>query len=580
MRGRVISKADRVAAALAVAGLLILFPSLPADAAEVVGGTTPTAPCTQDASTGALACLDGSRVGGDGASGPYQLGYSSSAGGLGNATGNMAIGKGSSVGMGGQGANGTAGGSGGVGGSGGGYNLAFGAGSSAGNGGKAGDGSAGGTGGDGGAGGNYNIALGDGSEAGNGADGKEGCCGFKGTSGTAGTDNNVAIGRNAKATGGGSVVLGAGSTDAGLANVVSVGSASQQRRIVNVAAGVAATDAANVGQLTALGTSLNANLGGVAAWLGGGAAYSGGVFTAPTFAVQGNSYGNVGAALSAIDTQLTAIKGRADLAVYYDDASKASLTLGGGSGSGSGSGGTSGGTQVAGVADGTAADHAVNKGQMDAGDAAAIDAAGNYTDTREAAIRTDMATADANVLSSAKAHADSGDAATLAAANGHTDNREAAIRTDMATADANVLSSARAHADSGDATTLQSARSYADGTASQAVAAANSYTDSRFEAVDLQFDGLRREMDDRFTRQDRRIDRMGAMSSAMLNMAVNAAGSQSNGGRVSVGAGFQGSEKALSIGYGRKLGARGSFSLGGAFSGSEKSGGIGFGVDL
>lgn len=539
MRGRVISKADRVAAALAVAGLLILFPSLPADAAEVVGGTTPTAPCTQDASTGALACLDGSRVGGDGASGPYQLGYSSSAGGLGNATGNMAIGKGSSVGMGGQGANGTAGGSGGVGGSGGGYNLAFGAGSSAGNGGKAGDGSAGGTGGDGGAGGNYNIALGDGSEAGNGGDGKEGCCGFKGTSGTAGTDNNVAIGRNAKATGGSSVALGAGSTDAGLANVVSVGSASQQRRVVNVAAGVAATDAANVGQLTALGTSLNANLGGVAAWLGGGAAYSGGVFTAPTFAVQGNSYGNVGAALSAIDTQLTAIKGRADLAVYYDDASKASLTLDGGSGSGSGSGGTSGGTQVAGVADGTAADHAVNKGQMDAGDAAAIDAAGNYTDTREAAIRTDMATADANVLSSAKAHADSGDA-----------------------------------------TTLQSARSYADGTASQAVAAANSYTDSRFEAVDLQFDGLRREMDDRFTRQDRRIDRMGAMSSAMLNMAVNAAGSQSNGGRVSVGAGFQGSEKALSIGYGRKLGARGSFSLGGAFSGSEKSGGIGFGVDL
>lgn len=539
MRGRVISKADRVAAALAVAGLLILFPSLPADAAEVVGGTTPTAPCTQDASTGALACLDGSRVGGDGASGPSKPGYSSSAGGLGNATGNTAIGKGSSVGMGGQGANGTAGGSGGVGGSGGGYNLAFGAGSSAGNGGKAGDGVAGGTGGDGGAGGNYNIALGDGSEAGNGADGKEGCCGFKGTSGTAGTDNNVAIGRNAKASGGGSVVLGAGSTDAGLANVVSVGSSSQQRRIVNVAAGVAATDAANVGQLTALGTSLNANLGGVAAWLGGGAAYSGGVFTAPTFAVQGNSYGNVGAALSAIDTQLTAIKGRADLAVYYDDASKASLTLGGSSGTGSGSGGTLGGTQVAGVADGTAADHAVNKGQMDAGDAAAIDAAGNYTDTREAAIRTDMATADAT-----------------------------------------VLSSARAHADSGDATTLQSARSYADGTASQAVAAANSYTDSRFEAVDLQFDGLRREMDDRFTRQDRRIDRMGAMSSAMLNMAVNAAGSQSNGGRVSVGAGFQGSEKALSIGYGRKLGARGSFSLGGAFSGSEKSGGIGFGVDL
>ncbi len=536
MRGRVVSKADRVTVALAVAGLLTLFPSLPADAAEVVGGTTPTAPCNQDASTAALACLDGSRVGGDGASGPYKFGYFGTAGGVGNATGNIAIGKGSSVGMGGQGANGTAGGTGGVGGSGGAYNLAFGAGSSAGNGGKAGDGVAGGIGGDGGAGGNYNIALGDGSEAGNGADGAEGCCGFRGTSGTAGTDNNVAIGRNAKASGGGSVVLGAGSTDAGLANVVSVGSASQQRRIVNVAAGVANTDAVNVSQLNVLGGTLNAGIGGLAAWLGGGASYNGGVFSAPNYSIQGAGYGNVGAALSAIDTQLTAIKGRADLAVYYDDASKATLTLGGGAGTGSA--GTTAGTQVAGVADGSAADHAVNKGQMEAGDAVAVASSKAYTDTREGALRSDMATADANVLASANAHADSGDAATL-----------------------------------------QSARGYADSAANHAVTTANSYTDSRFQAVDLQFDGLRREMDDRFTRQDRRIDRNGAMSSAMLNMAVNAGGSQS-AGRIAVGAGFQGGEKALSIGYGRKLGSRGSFSLGGAFSGSEKSGGIGFGMDL
>ncbi len=539
---RVIRFSVRPSTGLGLAATLLLAVTAGPVMAQASGGITPTTPCQQDPVAGALACLPGSRAGTDGDGGAADSGGTpvpGGAGGTGAGAGNMAIGLNSNAGGGGNGGTANSGGTGGVGGAGGKGNLAMGIGSSAGRGGDGGEGTAGGTGGVGGAGGGNNIAIGNGSSAGNGGLGGTGCCGFGGPTGTAGTDDNIAIGNNAIASGGGSVVLGTGSTDAGVANVVSVGSASQQRRIVNVAAGVAATDAANVGQLTALGTSLNANLGGVAAWLGGGAAYSGGVFTAPTFAVQGNSYGNVGAALSAIDTQLTAIKGRADLAVYYDDASKASLTLGGGSGSGSGSGGTSGGTQVAGVADGTAADHAVNKGQMDAGDAAAIDAAGNYTDTREGAIRTDMATADANVLSSAKAHADSGDA-----------------------------------------TTLQSARSYADGTASQAVAAANSYTDSRFEAVDLQFDGLRREMDDRFTRQDRRIDRMGAMSSAMLNMAVNAAGSQSNGGRVSVGAGFQGSEKALSIGYGRKLGARGSFSLGGAFSGSEKSGGIGFGVDL
>jgi trimeric autotransporter adhesin len=34
------------------------------------------------------------------------------------------------------------------------------------------------------------------------------------------------------------------------------------------------------------------------------------------------------------------------------------------------------------------------------------------------------------------------------------------------------------------------------------------------------------------------------------------------------------------VGYGRRIGARGSFSLGAAFSGSERSGGLGFGLDL
>ncbi|MFH7391200.1 YadA-like family protein, partial [Pseudomonas syringae group genomosp. 7] len=80
--------------------------------------------------------------------------------------------------------------------------------------------------------------------------------------------------------------------------------------------------------------------------------------------------------------------------------------------------------------------------------------------------------------------------------------------------------------------------------------------------------------------QDQRIDRMGAMSSAMLNMAINAAGSQSPRGRIAVGAGFQGGEQALSIGYGKRIGERASFSLGGAFSNGERSAGMGFGVDL
>ncbi|MCE4226451.1 hypothetical protein HCU64_22135 [Methylobacterium sp. C25] len=63
---------------------------------------------------------------------------------------------------------------------------------------------------------------------------------------------SLALGNGATSSGTNSVALGAGSTDGGLANVVSVGSAGNERRITNVAAGVNATDAANMGQLTAL----------------------------------------------------------------------------------------------------------------------------------------------------------------------------------------------------------------------------------------------------------------------------------------------------------------------------------------
>ncbi|MBB3905489.1 beta strand repeat-containing protein [Methylobacterium brachythecii] len=63
---------------------------------------------------------------------------------------------------------------------------------------------------------------------------------------------STALGNGATSSGTNSVALGAGSTDGGVANVVSVGSAGNERRITNVAAGVNATDAANTGQLTAL----------------------------------------------------------------------------------------------------------------------------------------------------------------------------------------------------------------------------------------------------------------------------------------------------------------------------------------
>src|SRR5437016_3940410 len=64
-----------------------------------------------------------------------------------------------------------------------------------------------------------------------------------GSNSTASNIGSTAIGANAVSSGSNSVALGAGSTDGGVANVVSVGAVGAERRIVNVAAGIAATDA-------------------------------------------------------------------------------------------------------------------------------------------------------------------------------------------------------------------------------------------------------------------------------------------------------------------------------------------------
>jgi hypothetical protein len=84
----------------------------------------------------------------------------------------------------------------------------------------------------------------------------------------------------------------------------------------------------------------------------------------------------------------------------------------------------------------------------------------------------------------------------------------------------------------------------------------------------------------RLQEQDGRIDQQGAMNAAMVNMAINAANSRSERGRLGMGAGWQNGEGALSVGYSKQIGERASFSLGGAFSSDDTSAGVGFGIDL
>jgi hypothetical protein len=112
------------------------------------------------------------------------------------------------------------------------------------------------------------------------------------------------------------------------------------------------------------------------------------------------------------------------------------------------------------------------------------------------------------------------------------------------------------------------------------LASANAYTDSRLQAWNDQFTQLSDQLGQRLNHQDQRIDRQGAMNAAMMNMAINAANSRSDRGRIGVGAGWQNGENALSVGYSKQIGTRASFSLGGAFSSDDQSAGVGFGIDL
>ncbi|UOB57974.1 YadA-like family protein [Burkholderia pyrrocinia] len=138
-----------------------------------------------------------------------------------------------------------------------------------------------------------------------------------GASVVAGATNSVAIGANASVAENvtNSMALGTNAT-ATRNDTISVGSATLQRQITNLAAGTQATDAVNISQLT-----------GVTTALGGGATIGAdGSVTQPTYSIGGNDYHTVSDALDAL-----AQTSGAD-AVNYDDASRGTVTLAGANG--------------------------------------------------------------------------------------------------------------------------------------------------------------------------------------------------------------------------------------------------------
>lgn len=116
---------------------------------------------------------------------------------------------------------------------------------------------------------------------------------------TASAQYSSVFGSNSVANATGATAIGYNSL-ADEANTVSVGKAGAEKRITNVAAGTANTNAVNFAQLNSLVNVL------------GGSFNSSGAYTAPIYVIQGSNYNNVGSAFTAVNTKLTSLQSQID----------------------------------------------------------------------------------------------------------------------------------------------------------------------------------------------------------------------------------------------------------------------------
>jgi trimeric autotransporter adhesin len=365
--------------------------------------------------------------------------------------------------------------------------------------------------------------------------------------GTAG----VAIGYNAWAAGDNSVALGSDSK-AFEDNTVAVGSESQRRRIVNLNAGTGEFDAVNVAQLK-----------GAAAALGGGAAIDPvtGAFLAPSYAIQGGAYQSVGEALGALDEGLSATNARVDeLAAgggggdtgLIEQDADGTLTVGKATG---GSvvdfTGTDGARVLTGVADGrlgAGSTEAVNGGQL----AAIRDELSGRVEGLSGRVDQLEAGAPGEGVPPGGGQGPGNDAGGRPIGN---------VGDGVADSDAANVGQVNQQVE-------------------QALSTANRYTDQRVDALAGALDSFKGEVNDRFARQDQKINRMGAMNAATSQMAINAAGVSPGKGRVAMGVGLSGGEKAMAVGYAKSISPKVRMSIGGSFAGSQTAIGAGMGFDL
>ena len=397
----------------------------------------------------------------------------------------------------------------------------------------------------------------------------------------------LALGAGATVNNAASVALGSGATTsigaqtgyaaAALAapqnsvGEVSVGSAGQERQITHVAAGSADTDAVNVAQLRAVQVAASDAMLWDPAALGGTGAFSASHLGSGPHGIVDLAAGVVAAG------SLEAING----GQLYAGAQAIATVFG--AGSTVAPDGSVTGTRFVldGHAYGTVDDaltYLANRSAPPAGGssgafvAQSAGSAGASGNNAVAAGSNARATASNSVALGADSIADRANTVSIGRAGAERQITRVAAGTAPTDA-ANVsqvdqaLVTARSYADAGDATTLSRA---------------NAYTDSRLvgSVSRTDFDAFRGQVADQFHTVNRRIDRVGAIGTAMAGMAGAIAAAPSTESRVSAAVGGYRGEGALAVGYAHQLPRNGSILLGGSVAGSGETGaavGVSFG---
>lgn len=331
-------------------------------------------------------------------------------------------------------------------------------------------------------------------------------------------NSSIAIGRSAHASNSGAIAAGRHASASGETSMA-LG--------YNVAAGTQDHDAVNVSQLTPF-----------TAAIGGGAAFTGGAFTVPTFNIQGTDYHDVGNALHALDTSVS------DLYTKV------------------GTGGTQGpaGPQGPTGATGPQGPQGVADAQGPKGDTGATGPQGP---------------AGGGGNSDSIAYDDSSNTRiTLGAVEGGAPTRVSNVANGTSANDAVNVSQLDAQTQEA----LQTANTDANTVSQQTLNQAESYTDQAIANYSSNLAQFEQQTNAHFQQVDKRINQVGATAAAWAGLSQNVSGTGANS--IGVGFGSQGGRQALAVGYKRSFGKHTSFSFGGSASGDDHSVSAGVGFHL